>query len=90
VTRVLTPQGDALYISGEQPPPSAECRPASPLPPPGAGVAPGRSCAGGCDPSGWRLPARAGFTDAARAEAESVDAQLVDLERLDADLRQTL
>jgi hypothetical protein len=31
--------------------------------------------------------ARTGFTDAARAEAESVGAQLVDLERLDADLR---
>jgi AAA+ ATPase superfamily predicted ATPase len=30
--------------------------------------------------------ARSGFTDAARAEAESVGAQLVDLERLDADL----
>jgi len=31
--------------------------------------------------------ARAGFTDAARAAAEAVGAQLVDLERLDADLR---
>lgn len=31
--------------------------------------------------------ARAGFTDAARAEAETVGAMLVDLERLDADLR---
>ena len=39
---------------------------------------------------GWQVHyaffARAGFTDAARAEAESVGAQLVDLERLDADL----
>jgi AAA+ ATPase superfamily predicted ATPase len=34
--------------------------------------------------------ARAGFTDAARAEAESVGAQLVDLETLDADLRRAL
>jgi len=34
--------------------------------------------------------ARAGFTDAARAEAESVEAQLVDLESLDLNLRQTL
>ena len=34
--------------------------------------------------------ARAGFTDAARAEAESVGAQLVDLETLDADLRRLL
>ena len=33
--------------------------------------------------------ARSGFTDAARAEAESVGAQLVDLERLDADLSST-
>lgn len=32
--------------------------------------------------------ARAGFTDAARAEAETVGATLVDLERLDADLRE--
>lgn len=43
---------------------------------------------------GWTVHyaffARAGFTDAARTEAESVGAQLVDLERLDADLRQTL
>ena len=31
--------------------------------------------------------ARARFTDAARAEAESMKAQMVDLERLDADLR---
>jgi hypothetical protein len=30
--------------------------------------------------------ARSGFTDAARAEAESLGATLVDLERLDADL----
>jgi len=36
------------------------------------------------------LFSRAGFTDAARAEAESVDAQLIDLNRLDADLRQAL
>jgi AAA+ ATPase superfamily predicted ATPase len=39
---------------------------------------------------GWQVHyaffARTGFTDAARAEAESVGAQLVDLERLDADL----
>ncbi|MBN1936931.1 MAG: hypothetical protein JW934_19880 [Anaerolineae bacterium] len=34
--------------------------------------------------------ARSGFTDAARAEAESVGAQLVDLAALDADLRQVL
>ena len=34
--------------------------------------------------------ARAGFTDAARAEAEAVGAQLVDLALLDADLRHTL
>lgn len=40
---------------------------------------------------GWRVHyaffARAGFTDAARAEAESLEASLVDLETLDADLR---
>ncbi|MGD9049641.1 MAG: ATP-binding protein, partial [Anaerolineae bacterium] len=40
---------------------------------------------------GWQAHyaffARTGFTPAARAEAESVGAQLVDLERLDADLR---
>jgi AAA+ ATPase superfamily predicted ATPase len=34
--------------------------------------------------------ARSGFTDAARAEAESVGGTLVDLERLDADLREAL
>jgi hypothetical protein len=34
--------------------------------------------------------ARAGFTDAARAEAKTVGAQLVDLETLDADLRRAL
>ncbi len=34
--------------------------------------------------------ARAGFTDAARAEAELLGAALVDLERLDVDLRQAL
>ncbi len=34
--------------------------------------------------------ARAGFTDAACAEAETVGAQLVDLEALDADLRRAL
>jgi hypothetical protein len=34
--------------------------------------------------------ARAGFTDAAREEAESVGAQLVDLQTLDADLRRAL
>jgi len=42
----------------------------------------------------WRIHyvffARAGFTDAARAEAESLEATLVDLETLDADLRQAL
>jgi len=32
--------------------------------------------------------ARAGFTDAARAEAETVGAQLVDLMQLDADLKE--
>ena len=32
--------------------------------------------------------ARSGFTDAARAEAESLGATLVDLERLDADLKE--
>jgi len=41
---------------------------------------------------GWQvhyaLFARTGFTDAARAEAEGVGATLVNLERLDADLRQ--
>ena len=40
--------------------------------------------------AGWRVHyvffARAGFTDAARAEAEAVGAQLVNLEALDADL----
>jgi hypothetical protein len=36
------------------------------------------------------LFARAGFTDAAQAEARSVGAQLIDLNRLDADLRETL
>ena len=43
---------------------------------------------------GWRVHyaffARAGFTDAARAEAKSLEASLVDLERLDADLRRAL
>jgi hypothetical protein len=43
---------------------------------------------------GWHVHhvffARAGFTDAARAEAESVGAALVDLERLDADLRRAV
>ena len=34
--------------------------------------------------------AHSGLTDAARAEAESVGARLVDLERLDMDLRRTL
>jgi hypothetical protein len=34
--------------------------------------------------------ARSGFTDAAQAEAESIGATLVDLERLDADLREAL
>jgi AAA+ ATPase superfamily predicted ATPase len=42
----------------------------------------------------WRVHyvffARAGFTDAARAEAEPLEASLVDLETLDADLRQAL
>ena len=42
----------------------------------------------------WRIHyayfARAGFTDAARAEAETVDALLVDLTRLDDDLRAAL
>ena len=42
---------------------------------------------------GWRVHyaffSRTGFTDAAHAEAESVHAQLVDLERLDADLRRS-
>jgi hypothetical protein len=40
---------------------------------------------------GWAVHyayfARAGFTDAARGEADSVEAQLVDLETLDADIR---
>jgi len=43
---------------------------------------------------GWRVHyaffARAGFSDAARAEAESLEASLVDLETLDADLRRAL
>jgi hypothetical protein len=43
---------------------------------------------------GWRVHyaffARAGFTDPAHAEAESLEASLVDLETLDADLRQAL
>jgi len=43
---------------------------------------------------GWKVHyaffARAGFTDAARAEAEAVGTLLVDLERLDADLRRAL
>ena len=34
--------------------------------------------------------ARAGFTDAARAEAESLEASLVDLETLDTYLRRAL
>jgi hypothetical protein len=34
--------------------------------------------------------ARVGFTEAARAEAEAVGAQLVDLETLDVDLRRAL
>ena len=42
----------------------------------------------------WRvhyaLLARAGFTDAARAEAEALDAILVDLITLDQDLRRAL
>jgi len=38
----------------------------------------------------YALFARSGFTDAARAEAEALDATLVDLERLDADLREAL
>jgi AAA+ ATPase superfamily predicted ATPase len=38
----------------------------------------------------YALFARAGFTDAARAEAESLGATLVDLDALDADLRQAL
>jgi AAA+ ATPase superfamily predicted ATPase len=46
------------------------------------------------DGEGWKVHyaffARAGFTDAARAEAEAVGTLLVDLERLDADLRQAL
>ncbi len=45
------------------------------------------------DGAGWTVHyaffARAGFTDAARAEADAVGAELVDLERLDADLRET-
>jgi hypothetical protein len=36
------------------------------------------------------LFARAGFTDAARAQAGAVDARLVDLETLDSDLKRTL
>jgi AAA+ ATPase superfamily predicted ATPase len=43
---------------------------------------------------GWRVHhaffARAGFTDAARAEAEALEASLVDLETLDTDLRRAL
>ena len=43
---------------------------------------------------GWTVHyaffARAGFTDAARAEAESLEASLVDLETLDTDLRRAL
>jgi hypothetical protein len=43
---------------------------------------------------GWHVHyvffARAGFTGAARAEAEAVGALLVDLERLDADLGRAL
>ena len=46
------------------------------------------------DGEGWKVHyaffARAGFTDAARAEAEALGALLVDLERLDADLRRAL
>ena len=46
------------------------------------------------DGEGWKVHyaffARAGFTGAARAEAEAVGASLVDLERLDADLRRAL
>ena len=46
------------------------------------------------DGEGWKVHyaffARVGFTDAARAEAEALGALLVDLERLDADLRQAL
>jgi AAA+ ATPase superfamily predicted ATPase len=42
----------------------------------------------------WRVRylffARAGFTDAARVEAESVGARLVDLQELDMDLREAL
>jgi hypothetical protein len=34
--------------------------------------------------------ARSGFTDAARAEAESLGTTLVDLARLDSDLREVL
>ena len=44
--------------------------------------------------AGWKVHhaffARTGFTEAAQAEARAVDAQLVDLAMLDADLRQTL
>jgi hypothetical protein len=36
------------------------------------------------------LFSRAGFTDAAQAEAASIGAQLIDLNRLDADLRLAL
>ena len=43
---------------------------------------------------GWRVHyaffARAGFTDAARAEAEPLEALLVDLETLDAGLRRAM
>ena len=38
----------------------------------------------------FRAFARSDFTDAARAEAEEIGAQLVDLARLDADLRRIL
>jgi len=45
---------------------------------------------GGADGSGWRvhhvLFARAGYTEAARAEAAAAGAELVDLARLDAEL----
>ena len=46
------------------------------------------------DGEGWKVHyaffARAGFTDAARAEAGSLEASLVDLERLDVGLRRAL